>query len=180
GPRDTIGGAAPRRCASVTTVVVRTPDAPAPRHRSRTTIAVAGAHGDTRVELLTREREILRGTSRRVPVRRVGELLRHRRLVGRGADGPAIRGGRARRGGALHRPGGGCVRHAHGRPLLRGAAGLGDCERALARGLERGTGPRRRRRGGDRVHVGRHPAGAPAVALCTGAGRLAVALRLST
>src|SRR5256885_11823326 len=35
-------------------------------------------------------------------VQRLGKLLRDHRLVGRGADGSAIRGGRARRRGAEH------------------------------------------------------------------------------
>src|SRR2546430_4702000 len=47
--------------------------------------------------------EVRRGTSRSVAVRRLGELLRHRRLLRRGVDGSAIRGGHLGRRGALDR-----------------------------------------------------------------------------
>src|SRR6266576_2769898 len=50
---------------------------------------------------------------------------------------------------------------------------------AVARGLARRALARGGGCGGNRVHGRRHPAGAPADALRAGAGRLAVALRLS-
>src|SRR5439155_18391437 len=78
-----------------------------------------------------------RGANPPVTVQRLGKLLRDHRLLSRGADGSAIRGGRARRRGALDRPGGGSVWHAHSRPLLRCVAHVGDPERALAGGLAR-------------------------------------------
>src|SRR3989449_11033713 len=97
--------------------------------------------------------EIHRGVN---AVQRLGKLLRDHRLVGRGADGSAIRGGRAGRRGALARAGGGRLWHAHRRALLRGVAHVGDPERAVARGLARRALPRRRGCGGGRVH-GRQP-----------------------
>src|SRR5437764_9668678 len=99
-----------------------------------------------------------RGANLRVAVQRLGKLLRDHRLLRRGADGSAIRGGRPRRRGALDRPGGGRLRHAHGHPLLRRAARVGDPERAVARGLERRARAGRRGCGGHRVHGGRHKA----------------------
>src|SRR5437763_1320159 len=120
-----------------------------------------------------------RGANLRVAVQRLGKLLRDHRLLRRGADGFAIRGGRPRRRGALDRPGGGRLRHAHGHPLLRRAARVGDPERAVARGLAGRARAGRRGCGGHRVHGGRHPAGAEADEVRAGAGRLAVALRLS-
>src|SRR2546427_5248952 len=86
-------------------------------------------------------------------VQRLGKLLRDHRLVGRGADGSAIRGGRARRRGALARAGGGRLWHAHRRALLRGVGHVGDLERAVARGLGPPALPRRRGGGRERVHA---------------------------
>src|SRR5256886_4703312 len=104
--------------------------------------------------------EIHRGIN---AVQRLGKLLRDHRLVGRGADGSAIRGGRAGRRGALARAGGRRLWHAHRRALLRGVAHVGDPERTVARGLARRALPRRRGCGGDLVHGGPRPARGPAV-----------------
>src|SRR2546428_1142522 len=123
----------------------------------------------TAAAVLTLAGEIHRGVN---AVQRLGKLLRDHRLVGRGADGTAIRGGRARRRGALARAGGGRLWHAHRRALLRGVAHVGDPERTVARGLARRALPRRRGCGGKRVHGGRPPAGAPADAPPAGAGRM--------
>src|SRR4029077_13985616 len=90
-------------------------------------------------------------------VQRLGKLLRDRRLVGRGADGSPIRGGRVGRRSALARAGGRRLWHAHRRALLRGAAHVGDPERAVARSLARRALARGRGSGGNRVHGGRHP-----------------------
>src|SRR6266699_3159181 len=89
----------------------------------------------TAAVVLTLVREIHRGADHPVTVQRLGELLCHHRLLRRGADGPAIRGGRARRRGALDRPGGGRLWHAHSGPFLRRVAHVGDPERAVAGGF---------------------------------------------
>src|SRR3989449_4421917 len=117
-----------------------------------------GALHVTAAAVRTLAGEIHRGVN---AVQRLGKLLRDHRLVGRGADGSAIRGGRARRRGALARAGGGRLWHAHRRALLRGVAHVGDPERAVARGLARRALPRRRGCGGERVNGGRPPAGGP-------------------
>src|SRR3989449_4584340 len=115
-----------------------------------------GALHVTAAAVRTLAGEIHRGVN---AVQRLGKLLRDHRLVGRGADGSAIRGGRARRRGALARAGGGRLWHAHRRALLRGVAHVGDPERAVARGLARRALPRRRGCGGNRVHGGRPSGG---------------------
>src|SRR3989442_15417250 len=124
----------------------------------------------TAAAVLTLAGEIHRGVN---AVQRLGKLLRDHRLVGRGADGSAIRGGRARRRGALARAGGGRLWHAHRRALLRGVAHVGDPERAVARGLARRALPRRRGCGGELVHGGRPPGGGAADTARGGAWRLA-------
>src|SRR5256885_5333211 len=111
--------------------------------------------------------EIHRGAN---AVQRLGKLLRDHRLVGRGADGSAIRGGRARRRGALARAGGGRLWHAHRRALLRGVAHVGDPERTVARGLARRALPRRRGCGGNSVQIGWLPVGALGVGATVAVG----------
>src|SRR3989449_1497769 len=113
-----------------------------------------GALHVTAAAVRTLAGEIHRGVN---AVQRLGKLLRDHRLVGRGADGSAIRGGRARRRGALARAGGGRLWHAHRRALLRGVAHVGDPERAVARGLARRALPRRRGCGGAFAATGRCP-----------------------
>src|SRR2546422_5305355 len=110
----------------------------------------------TAAAVLTLAGEIHRGVN---AVQRLGKLLRDHRLVGRGADGSAIRGGRARRRGAVDRAGGGRLWHAHRRAFLRGVAHVGDPERAVARGLARRALARGGGCGGERVHGPRPPAG---------------------
>src|SRR5438105_7259969 len=83
----------------------------------------------TAAAVLTLAGEIHRGVN---AVQRLGKLLRDHRLVGRGADGSAIRGGRARGRGALARAGGRRLWHAHCRALLRGVAHVGDPEQHRA------------------------------------------------
>src|SRR2546428_11402223 len=112
----------------------------------------------TAAAVLTLAGEIHRGVT---AVQRLGKLLRDHRLVGRGADGTAIRGGRARRRGALARAGGGRLWHAHRRALLRGVAHVGDPDRTVARGLARRALPRRRGCGGDCGNGRGPPAGGP-------------------
>src|SRR3989442_13644081 len=95
----------------------------------------------TAAAVLTLAGEINRGVN---AVQRLGKLLRDHRLVGRGADGTAIRGGRARRRGALAPAGGGRLWPAHRRALLLGGAHGGGPERTLARGRGRRAVPPRR------------------------------------
>src|SRR3954468_21975469 len=68
---------------------------------------------------------------RKPAVRRLGKLLRHRRLVRRRTDGTPVRRHHTRGGGQVigRRAAGRGVRHASGRPLRRGAARLGDPQR---------------------------------------------------
>src|SRR2546421_2909426 len=113
----------------------------------------------TTAAVLTLAGEIHRGVN---AVQRLGKLLRDHRLVGRGADGSAVRGGRARRRGAVDRAGGGRLWHAHRRAFLRGVAHVGDPERAVARGLARRALARGGGCGGDRGDGRRPPAGAAA------------------
>src|SRR5437867_13151531 len=107
----------------------------------------------TAAVVVTLAGEVHRGAS---AVQRLGKLLRDYRLVGRGADGSAIRGGRAGRRGALDRAGGGRLWHAHRRTLLRGVAHVSDPERAVARGLARRALARGRGCGGHCVDVDVH------------------------
>src|SRR2546421_4373131 len=113
----------------------------------------------TTAAVLTLAGEIHRGVN---AVQRLGKLLRDHRLVGRGADGSAIRGGRARRRGALARAGGGRLWHAHRRAFLRGVAHVGDPERAVARGLARRALARGGGCGGEGGQGRRPPPGGPA------------------
>src|SRR2546428_7213894 len=88
----------------------------------------------TAAVVVTLAGEVHRGAS---AVQRLGKLLRDHRLVGRGADGSAIRGSRTRRRGAPDPAGGRRLWPPHRRPLLRGVAHVGDPERAVACGLAR-------------------------------------------
>src|SRR5207247_5371356 len=127
----------------------------------------------TAAVVVTLAGEVHRGAS---AVQRLGKLLRDHRLVGRGADGSAIRGGRAGRRGALDRAGGRRLWHPHRRPLLRGAAHVGDPERAVACGLARRALARGRGCGGRRVEGAHDAPGPPGIARSSGAGTLAVVL----
>src|SRR5437879_12518724 len=77
----------------------------------------------TAAAVLTLAGEIHRGVN---AVQRLGKLLRDHRLVGRGADGSAISGGRARRRGAVDRAGGRGLWHPHRSAFLRGVDRVDD------------------------------------------------------
>ena len=115
-----------------------------------------------------------RGISNAFAVRRLGKLLRHRRVVSGGADRAAVRGDGAGRGDQHDRDRAhhARVRNADGGSLLRGPAQLCDPERALAPAQQRRAGDRRfLARRGD-LHVDGASPRAPPDRLRAGAGGL--------